>query len=152
MARKNRRALEQESPGLDISSLIDVCFLLLIYFMVAATIQATEQDTSMQLPSAASGGDPSEIEPLLIRIDSSGMIYVGTADSREPMDSSKDDRELPLLSQRLEMYKSGADLAGNQPVIQVSIDGESEQQRVLDVLNCLAKYDIKAVTFTDLMD
>jgi biopolymer transport protein ExbD len=39
MARhKKYQADEEANPALDISSLIDVCFLLLIYFLVATTI------------------------------------------------------------------------------------------------------------------
>ena len=53
MARKKiAEALEDDEPGLDISSLIDVCFLLLIYFLVTTTIQPREQDLRMSLPAA----------------------------------------------------------------------------------------------------
>ena len=39
MARhKKLEAVEDEDPKLDISSLIDVCFLLLIYFIVATSL------------------------------------------------------------------------------------------------------------------
>ena len=153
MARKSKGSIyEEDTPGLDISSLIDVCFLLLIYFIVTTTIQASEQDVNMKLPSVSTGGDPSEIDPMLIKIDPSGIIYLGTADSREILDTETSDRSVPLLSQRIELYKSSADLAGSTPVVQMSIDGDAEQQRVLDVLNCLAKNEIKSVTFTDLID
>ena len=53
MARHKRRAKEAASePELDISSLIDVCFLLLIYFLVTSTITPREQDLGMSLPAA----------------------------------------------------------------------------------------------------
>jgi biopolymer transport protein ExbD len=39
MARHRKyEAAEEADPALDISSLIDVCFLLLIYFLVTSTI------------------------------------------------------------------------------------------------------------------
>ena len=39
MARhKKLEMVEDEDPKLDISSLIDVCFLLLIYFLVATSL------------------------------------------------------------------------------------------------------------------
>ena len=40
-----------EDPELDISSLIDVSFLLLIYFIVTSTLQKRETDLGITLPS-----------------------------------------------------------------------------------------------------
>lgn len=50
MARhKKLETVEDEDPKLDISSLIDVCFLLLIYFIVATSlIQERKLDMSMR--------------------------------------------------------------------------------------------------------
>ena len=100
---------------------------------------------------SSSGASP-EIDPMLIKIDPSGVIYITTSESQEVLDTDSDDRKVPLLSQRVELYKSTADLAGSTPVVQLSIDGEAQQQRVLDVLNCLARNQIKSVTFTDLIE
>lgn len=51
MARhKKLEAVEDEDPKLDISSLIDVCFLLLIYFIVATSLI---QDASWICPCRA---------------------------------------------------------------------------------------------------
>lgn len=150
--RKKQSVFDDDLPGLDISSLIDVCFLLLIYFIVTTTIEASERDVDMQLPSGQATGEDSEIQPFLIRVDSSGIIYVGAGDSREQLDSDTSDRSVPFLTQRLELYKSGVDLSGADPVVQMSIDGDAQQQRVLDCLNALAKQEIKSITFTDLID
>jgi len=152
MAKKNKGSVyDDDLPGLDISSLIDVCFLLLIYFIVTTTIQASEQDVAMKLPSAGGVGE-SEIVPMLIKIDSGGVIFTGAGNSREQLDSDPDDRDVPILSQRVEMYKVAADAAGSDPVVQMAIDGDATQQRVLDCLNVLAREEIGTVTFTDLLD
>lgn len=152
MARKNRGShYEDDLPGLDISSLIDVCFLLLIYFIVTTTIEASEQDVDMKLPSGVGKGE-SDIEPMFIKIDATGAIYTGVGASQEQLDTDGAERTVPLLAQRIELYKSNADLTGSDPVVQISISGDAKQQRALDVLNCLSKYKIKSVTFTDLMD
>ena len=45
MARHRRAtALEEDKPELSISPLIDICFLLLIYFLVTTTIKQKERD------------------------------------------------------------------------------------------------------------
>lgn len=149
--RKKLRAEAEGNPALDISSLIDVCFLLLIYFMVTSTIRPSEKDIPMNLPSAGAPSDQ-KIDSLFIKVQPSGLITVGPGDSSESMDSDPSDHSLPLLSDRVELYKSGAELAGDQPVIQLYVDGDAQQQRVLDVLNCLARNNITAITFTDIAD
>ena len=72
MARHKRQQLEpEEEPALDISSLIDVCFLLLIYFLVTSTIKPRESDLGLQLPgfdgfvvgAELSGRDPPGVRP-----------------------------------------------------------------------------------------
>ena len=149
MARHKRREAEpDEEPALDISSLIDVCFLLLIYFLVTSTITPRESDLGLALPGPASEqSDPPEIEPMLIHIEDSGNIFTGA--EKQPMDTG-DTRELPLLSAALKFYKQGVDAAGETPLVQIYATDGAAHQRVIDVLNALAGEDITSVTFTDL--
>ena len=48
MATLRKRA--EEKGGVPIAPMIDVVFLLLIYFMVASTMEQQEADLSFQLP------------------------------------------------------------------------------------------------------
>lgn len=154
MARNKRRSeLDADEPGLDISSLIDVCFLLLIYFIVSTSIKAMEQDVNMKLPSPGPPSDDvSKIQPFFIKIDANGVIYAGSGNSAEQLDSDLEDHDVPLLSERLESYKQGSDLSGDTPVVQVKISGDATQQRALDCINAISKFGINTVTFTDLVD
>ena len=149
MARRKQGLVpEDDEPELDISSLIDVCFLLLIYFMVTATIQPRESDLGMTLPSEAPSDTPPEISPMLIEIQDDGSIVVN---KEEPLDlaASGKRRNLPLLEQRLQIYKDGAAAANTDPLVQVGVGSETPQQSVIDVLNSLVGLDIVKVTFTD---
>lgn len=153
MARHKKYQAEEESdPALDISSLIDVCFLLLIYFIVTSTITPRESDLGMALPAANPSTEQPEIEPLFIRIEANGAIFTGVGTSQQPMDSDVSVRELPLLKGQLEMYSSAARAANSKPLVQIYADGAATQQRVIDVLNALAGASINSVTFTDLVD
>lgn len=153
MARKKTsHSDEQDEPTLDISSLIDVCFLLLIYFLVTTTIQPREQDLGMQLPAAAPSDTPPALAPMFIKVDRGGFIFINTGPAQEALDSDVNQRQLPLLKERLDSYASAARAGGNQPVVQVWADPEALQQRVVDVLNCLASAEVTSVTFTDLVD
>ena len=150
MARHKRQQLEpEEEPALDISSLIDVCFLLLIYFLVTSTITPRESDLGLALPGPASEqSDPPEIEPMLIHIEDNGAIYTGA--EKQPMDMDGSVRETPLLNAALKFYKQGVDAAGEKPLVQIYATDEAMHQRVIDVLNALAGVEINSVTFTDL--
>ncbi|MGE9267654.1 MAG: ExbD/TolR family protein [Verrucomicrobiales bacterium] len=151
--RKKGKPAEQDEPGLDISSLIDVCFLLLIYFLVTTTITKKEQDTTMQLPSMAPSDTPPEIRPLFIRVEANGFIYIRADGAPEELiEQDSDTRILQNLKPRLDLYSSAAQASNSDPVVQVYVDGEAKQQRVIDVLNALAGAGISKVTFTDLID
>jgi biopolymer transport protein ExbD len=153
MARHKKYETQAEGdPALDISSLIDVCFLLLIYFIVTSTIAPRESDLGMALPAANPSTELPKIEPLFIRIEKGGAIYTGTGAMQQPMDSDVGVRDLPLLKSQLDLYSNTARAAAATPLVQIYADSESTQQRVIDVLNALAGAGINSVTFTDLVD
>lgn len=153
MARhKKYEAAEDADPALDISSLIDVCFLLLIYFIVTSTITPRESDLGMALPAANPSTEQPEIEPMFIKIEASGAIFTGVGTAQQQMDSDSSVREMPLLKGQLDMYASAARAANSKPLVQIYADGGATQQRVIDVLNALAGAGINSVTFTDLLD
>jgi len=152
MARhKKRRPYQDDPPKLEISSLIDICFLLLIYFLVTSTLVPRETDLDMRLPAAAQSDSQPEIEPFFIRVDASGTIFMGTGPAQQTLDTD-DNRNVPLLSSSLELYAAAARGANSTPLVQIYADGSASQQRVIDVLNALARAQISSVTFTDLVD
>lgn len=64
MARhKKLEPIEDEDPKLDISSLIDVCFLLLIYFIVATSL-IQERKLTCPCPAALRAIRPPRSNPL----------------------------------------------------------------------------------------
>ncbi len=153
MARHKRSRREAEpDPELDISSLIDVCFLLLIYFIVTSTITPRETDLAMALPGSTPSSEQPKIEPMFIGVDANGAVYSGTGSSQQALDSDPTVRNLPLLVSQLDLYSAAARSAGSNPLVQIKVDPGATQQRVIDVLNALAGANITSVTFTDLIE
>lgn len=153
MARhKKAEGLEEDEPELNISSLIDICFLLLIYFLVTTTIKKKEQDLQLALPSSVPSQEQPDIPPMFIKIDRQGQIYVNSGPAEERLDSNSEVREVPMLNQRLEGYVTAARSTKSQPLVQLYVEGDAKNQRVVDVLNALARNQIDKVTFTDLVD
>ena len=153
MARHKKFAHETTAdPELDISSLIDVCFLLLIYFIVTSSVTIRESDLGMSLPAANPSNEQPKIEPMFIRVDAAGVIYTGVGAGQQQLDQDASVREVPLLDSQLDLYAAAARSAGSNPLVQVFVDPGTTQQRVIDVLNSLAGAGISSVTFTDLVE
>jgi biopolymer transport protein ExbD len=128
-------SLIADEPILDISSLIDVCFLLLIYFLVTTTIQPREQDLNMTLP-VPSTDSPISIPPLYIELKQGGEVVVNPGDAAELYENDVHSRSLPLLKQRLEMISAIHSV--DVPRVLIRVHDEVRQQRYIDVINCLA--------------
>ncbi len=101
MRRRNESkaaiATEQE-PGLDLSSLIDVSFLLLIYFLVTMTLRVPDADLAMTLPGKKLGEPTIDFidEPPVIGIQADGQITY----SDELVESGNTSRHLPVPQSR----------------------------------------------------
>ena len=72
----NFRTSRREELELNITPLIDIVFLLLIFFMVSTTFQK-ESELRIQLPEATRDAQPDPVEPLEIVISAEGQYAVG---------------------------------------------------------------------------
>jgi biopolymer transport protein ExbD len=120
-----------EEPRIEISSLVDVVFLLLIFFMV--TTRFTEQQVvDVQLPSAE--GESRELQqevPELV-VDATGRIFVDGAEVAEAD-----------LRERLEARFAG--LEGAERVARGRIDGDARFDVVLKVFDACSRLGIQQV-------
>ncbi|HFD92232.1 MAG TPA: biopolymer transporter ExbD [Gammaproteobacteria bacterium] len=69
-----RQSIRQD-PDINLTPLIDVVFLLLIFFMVSTTF-TRESEITVDLPEASVTEQPREERPLEIIIDAQGRFYV----------------------------------------------------------------------------
>jgi len=139
MSRKKKMPQEPMAmPTLDISSLIDVSFLLLIYFLVTSTLEPRESDLSMELPTDSGPTSNIKIDPLKIRLTQTGEISI--ADQL-----MADDRSMEA---ELDRYKELTDATGNKPIVIISADDDAKQQRFIDLMNALARVGITTVTLS----
>ncbi|MDF1861945.1 MAG: biopolymer transporter ExbD [Verrucomicrobiales bacterium] len=145
MAR--RKAPKEEDPELDMSSLIDVSFLLLIYFLVTSTLDPKEADLGMTMPTSQSNSASEvEIDQMTVEVNNSGHIVL----NEEVLDTDIASRDVPLLLDRLRTYAESARLTDSQPMVIIAADDASKGQRFIDVLNALADpgVNIRNVTIT----
>ncbi len=63
--------------GVDLTPIIDIVFLLLIFFLVATTFQQTEREIDIALPDAESGAPISvALRELVINVDRNGALIL----------------------------------------------------------------------------
>ena len=132
--------LESEHK-VDITPMIDVVFLLLIYFMFLPLQQ--EADIGIKLPSNTPPAENLELpSEHIVEIFPNGLILLNGA----PMDGI-DDRNMKRLSKTLTRLKLSSDRAGIDTVVKIQADPDSPHQRAIDVLNASALADITKVSF-----
>ncbi len=146
MARKKNTS--DPDPVLDMSPMIDVSFLLLIYFLVTSTLEPTEADLAMTMPSTQSSASSAqvEIDQMTVEVNGAGHIVL----NGEVLDTDAETREVPLLLDRLKTYAESAKLTESKPMVIIAADDAAKSQRFIDVLNALAdeSVNIRNVTIT----
>jgi len=64
-------------PAIEMMPLIDMVFLLLIFFLVATTFRQAERELNIALPYAASAGPiSSALREIVVNVDAEGKIIV----------------------------------------------------------------------------
>ena len=75
MERRRKRPLDEVS--FQITPMIDMTFLLLIFFMVTQKITEQQLNVPVKLPVAVSAVAPERTEREVINIDGKGNYYIG---------------------------------------------------------------------------
>lgn len=122
-----------EEPELNITPLIDIVFLLLIFFMVSTTFKQ-EFEVGLELPEASSESRLTE-KPLEIAIDGKGQYFVNQQKLINTQASS--------LKRALEKT-AGSDR--KQPVI-ISADAMTPHQAVITAMDVARQLGFSKLTF-----
>lgn len=117
-----------EEPQLNLTPMIDIVFLLIIFFMVGTRFSEIEQQYDIELPTAAT------VEPMTSRPDS---IVLNVARSGDVMISGEI-VSLEELSTRL----TAARKAYAEQAVLIRGDGEGVYQSIIDVMDLCHKAEI----------
>jgi biopolymer transport protein ExbD len=134
---------DPDEPDLSIAPLIDMTFLLLIYFICTCSLITPEADLSIRLPGMLTQATSVDMpDEQIVEVRKSGKIFLN---SRE-FDSAESEA-LPELLGTLGRYKAASTAAKNEAMVTIWADDETPHQRVIDVLNACAAARIKNVSF-----
>ena len=138
----------EDAPELDVSSLIDMVFLLLVFFMVTASLVKSEGDLSIKLPGIVQQSVTVDMpDEQIIEVHATGRVYLNGLEFGDV-----DSNELLKLVSILTRYKIASDATRNKAMVTIWAEDEAKHQRVIDVMNACAFAGIENVTFTSSMD
>ncbi len=133
-----------DEPDLEIAPLIDMVFLLLVYFMVTASLVRSEAELGIRLPGALAQAQTVDMpDEQILEISEAGRIVLNGREFDNALS-----QELPELTSTLAAYKQSADLNRAEAMVTIMAHGKAKHQRVIDVMNSCAAAGIKNVTFT----
>lgn len=143
--RRRKKSNHFESAfGFQIAPMIDVVFVIMLFFMVMAGAVKVEKEINTQLPGTVPTKDNTDfVDEMIIVIADDGEVTLND----EPFDSAKD-HNLPQLKATLVRLKKAADAAKTPSVVTIVSDPNAKYSRTVDVLDALAVAKIDNVTFT----
>jgi len=134
----------QGTFGFQIAPMIDVVFVIMLFFMVMAGAVKVENELNSQLPGVAETESSTDfVDEQIIAISDTGEVSLND----EPFDSPQS-KDLPQLKATLMRLKQGADAAKAPAVVTIISDEQAKYSRAIDVLDALAVAKIDNVTFT----
>lgn len=136
---RHRKQSSEVHLGFQIAPMIDVVFVILLYFMVVAGDAQAEKAHVTKLPGPVGIGTPDEI---VIRIEDDGQVFLND----DPVDSPEL-RSLPELSGSLKELKTSSEAGHSELLITIAANEAAQYQRVIDVLDALTRAKITNVTF-----
>ena len=130
---------EDGDIGFQIAPMVDVVFVLMLFFMASAGSQIVSKELSVNLPSGATS-QSAGITPIIIEISGDGVVSMNTTSYGQP-----GDKNLPALRDWL---KNAIDTFGDKDPVIIRPAPEAKHERIIDVLNAAAASGVKNLTFS----
>lgn len=130
----NLRRAREDDVEINLTSLIDVVLLLLVFFMVSTTF-VTEAEIRITLPEATADAPQEHIERIEVVVDAEGSYFI---DGRA------------LINRKLETLREGLSAAAGDmadPIIVINADASAAHQAVIDVLDAARQLGFLHITF-----
>ena len=136
-------SVEQEDGdiGFQVAPMVDVVFVLMLFFMASAGMQVVEKELSINLPSGGvskQGGPPPT--PIIIDISADGEVRMNNMVYVTPKDKTLQ----PLRTKLKEMIEAFGD---KDPVI-IRPTPDTRHERIMDLLNAAGASGVKNLTFS----
>jgi len=141
--KKVRKEVEAVHIGFQIAPMIDVVFVIMLFFMVMAGAVQVENELNLKLPGTMpSDAPPEAIEDTQIRVLESGEVLLN-----DDLMGDGADVDLVNLSSTLARLVESSKASESKVVVTIVADEFAPYQRVINVLNALSVARVQNVTF-----
>ena len=143
MRRHKRKGSSEIHLGFQIAPMIDVVFVIMLFFMVMAGAVKVEHELKTTLPGNAETAKETEMpDEINIGISESGEVTLND----DPVGNAQD-KELKSLYTQMVVMKKAAEQAKTKLLITVQAEETARYDRVINVLDVLALAEVSNVTF-----
>lgn len=137
------RRPEQPQVEMQIAPLIDVCFLLLFFYILTSKPVKPESDLGLRLPGTVEQEAPLDLpDEQRLQIMEDGQIVLNDSPLDGPLQ-----HDLPQLVGILSRFKQSAAANRSEAMLTLDVADAAKHQRIVDVLNACAKAGVTNVTF-----
>ena len=141
-AKFKRSASVTVNAGFQIAPMIDVVFVIMLFFMVMAGAVKVEKVLDANLPGPViTKGPVSTPDEIAIRVDDEGQVYLND----DPLDAPTG--PLGDLTKSLVNLKANSDASKSEMLVTIYADELARYQRIIDTLDALNVAKIGNVTF-----
>lgn len=122
MARRTRR----EHIGPELTPLIDVVFLLLIFFMVSSVFKQDELALLLQLPTTEKGEQTNQAQEKMLNVEL-GQKDIAVNGTKIEFDA----------------FESNINGYSKESIVNLRVDGKVEYKRLVSILDILKKHKLE---------
>lgn len=141
-----RLPVQSQNPdvGFQIAPMIDVVFVILVFFMALAAQIRIEQILQTKLPGVAAASTATEFfDEQILQVAEDGEVTLN-----DEIYDTPEAHDLPQLTNTLGQLKASSDAAKTKLVVTLISHPDSAYERTIEVLNALAAAGVTHVTFT----
>ena len=146
MRRKSgprRRPSAEVNLGFQIAPMIDVVFVILLFFIVQASDIQVENAHVTKLPGTVETASETILpDEIAVRIEDDGQVYLND----DPLDTPTA-KNLPEFAGSLNNLRESSDASKSKLLVTIYANELARYERVVDVLDALSRAKISDVSF-----
>ncbi len=141
---RRRKESAEVNLGFQIAPMIDVVFVILLFFIVQASDIQVENAHVTKLPGTVEPtNEPVNLpDEIAIRIEDDGQVYMND----DPLDTPEA-KNLPELASNLNQLRESSDATQSKVLVTIYANELARYERVVDVLDALSRAKISDVSF-----
>jgi biopolymer transport protein ExbD len=141
--KRRRKGSAEVNLGFQIAPMIDVVFVILLFFIVQASDIQVENAHVTKLPGTVESKEAVSLpDEIAVRIEDDGQVYLND----DPVDSPTQ-KNLPEFASNLNQLRQSSEASKAEILVTIYANELARYERVIDVLDALSVAKITNVTF-----